>query len=89
MLVVGEVRCRHTFVQSAPFQINGDFPLKVRCVDNWHRDSMVDIFEGADVEIFGTASSIDANSAGTCEAEVSCKSPKSARNFEGIVCEAN
>jgi hypothetical protein len=89
VIIVGQVSRCHAQFQSTAVDSNFDLTFKVRLIDNWDGHRSVDVLKGSDKEIFRAADSLNANGSGSCKAEVSCKSPETARNFEAVVCEAH
>jgi hypothetical protein len=89
MLIIRQIRTHHTHLQRTPLQAHFNLSLIMRLVNHRNRQRAVCILKGSDEQIFRAGGCVDAHGAGAREAEVACKGPEAARDFEGIVGEAH
>ena len=89
MIIIRQISSRHAQLELTITKINLDATLKMCLVDDRDCNSPVGVLESSHEQIFSAAACADANRPWTCEAEVPCESPETARHFKAIVGEAN
>jgi hypothetical protein len=89
MIIISQIRSRHTHLQLAAIHVNLNLALKVRRIDNRDRQGAICVFKRTDVQGLRGAVGINANGTRAREAEESSKGVKAARNFDAVVSETD
>ena len=87
MVIVSKIRSRRSDIDTK--QIDIEVVSVLRLVDDWDRNGAVLIDPSRNGDFFNTAQSINADGAGTSEAEVGGKGPETGRDEVVVVVETN
>ena len=89
VLIVGKICRSPLHLQLTALEVDFHLAREVRLVNDRNGHCAIRVLKRSHQHVLSAAGSINTNRPWASKAEVSCKSPETARDFETVVCEAD